>query len=108
MEFYLPIPENGRRQLAKGWLLLGLAALLGSGIFSVLLVLARTPYVQNIFPWVDFFHTALVVHVDLSVLVWFLAFGGMLWSLNSTLRALPLGWAALALAACGTLVMTAG
>ncbi|MDO8705947.1 MAG: hypothetical protein Q7J84_13470, partial [Sulfuricaulis sp.] len=76
MEFYLPIPDNGRRQLAVGWLLLGLAALLGSGIFSVLLVLARTPYVQNIFPWVDFFRTALVVHVDLSVLVWFLAFGG--------------------------------
>jgi hypothetical protein len=71
-DYSLPIPENGRRQLAKGWLILGLAALLGSGIFSVLLVLARTPYVQNFFPWVDFFHTALVVHVDLSVLVWFL------------------------------------
>jgi len=105
MEFYLPIPDDGRRQLATGWLLLGLAALLGSGIFSVLLVLARAPYVQNFFPWVDFFHTALVVHVDLSVLVWFLAFGGALWSLNSTPRFLGAGRLALLLATLGTLAI---
>ena len=104
--FLLPLPDDARRRLAVGWLLLGLLALLGSGVFSVLLVLSRTPGVQTLFPWVDFFHTALVVHVDLSVLVWVLAFGGMLWSLNSTRRAQPLGWAALALAAFGTLVMT--
>jgi hypothetical protein len=86
-------------------LLLGLAALLGSGIFSVLLVLARAPYVQNFFPWVDFFHTALVVHVDLSVLVWFLAFGGALWSLNSTPRFLGAGRLALSLATLGTVAI---
>jgi hypothetical protein len=107
MEFSLPIPDDGRRQLTKGWLILGLAALLGSGIFSVLLVLARTPYVQNFFPWVDFFHTALVVHVDLSVLVWFLAFGGALWSLNSTPRFLGAGRLALLLATLGTLAIAA-
>src|SRR3970282_2328060 len=105
MEFYLPIPDGGRRQLARGWLMLGLAALLGSGIFSVLLVLSRAPYVQNFFLWVDFFHTALVVHVDLSVLVWFRAFGGVLWSLNSTPRFLGTGRLALLLAWMGTLVM---
>lgn len=104
--FLLPLPDDIRRDIAVGWLMLGLLALLGSGIFSVLLVMARTPGVQSLFPWADFFHTALVVHVDLSVLVWFLAFGGMLWSLNSTQRVLPLGWAALALAALGTLIMT--
>lgn len=107
MEFSLPIPDDDRRQLATGWLMLGLASLLGSGIFSVLLVLARTPYVQNIFPWVDFFHTALVVHVDLSVLIWFLAFGGALWSLNSTPRFLGAGRLALLLAAIGALIIAA-
>ncbi len=105
MEFSLPIPDDGRRQLARGWLLLGLASLLVSGVFAVLLVLARAPYVQNIFPWVDFFHTALVVHVDLSVLVWFLAFGGVLWSLNSTPRYLLAGGLALLLATAGALVI---
>jgi len=100
-----PVPTDGRRSLASAWLWLGLMALLGSGIFSVLLVLSRTPYVQNFFPWIDFFHTALVVHVDLSVLVWFLAFAGILWSLNSTVRFLRLGWLAFVLAATGTVVM---
>jgi hypothetical protein len=105
MSFDLPIPDDGRRRLATGWLYLGLGSLLGSGVFSVLLVLSRTPYVQDVFPWVDFFRVALVVHVDLSVLVWFLAFGGALWSLNSTARMEQLGWAALGLAALGTFVM---
>ncbi len=106
-DFSLPIPDDGRRQLASGWLLLGLASLLVSGVFSVLLVLSRAPYVQNVFPWVDFFHTALVVHVDLSVLVWFLAFGGVLWSLNSTLWLLVAGRLALLFATLGALVMAA-
>ncbi|NOZ11857.1 MAG: cytochrome C oxidase subunit I [Gammaproteobacteria bacterium] len=104
-EFISPIPSGSRRTLAVAWLWLGLMALLGSGLFSVMLVLSRTPYLQNIFPWVDFFHTALVIHVDLSVLVWFLAFAGLLWSLNSTARFMRLGWGAFILAAAGTAVM---
>ena len=104
-EYVLPVPRDSRCRLAKGWLWLGLLALLGSGVFSVLLVLFRTPYVQRLFPSVDFFHTALVVHVDLSVLVWFLAFGGVFWSLNSTMRFMRLGWAALGFAVAGTAVM---
>ena len=107
MEFSLPIPDDGRRRLAVGWLTLGLAALVGSGLYSVLLVLARAPYVQNIFTRTDFFRTALVVHVDLSVLVWFIAFGGVLWSLNSTPRWLSLGWAALATSVLAALIMMA-
>jgi hypothetical protein len=48
---------------------------------------------------------ALVVHVDLSVLVWFIAFGGLFWSLNSTGAWLPAGWSALSIAIAGTAVM---
>jgi cytochrome c oxidase subunit I len=81
--------------LARGWLWLGLAALVGSGLFSVLLVLARTPGVNAWLPGTDFFRTALVVHVDLSVLVWFFAIAGMLWSLNASRAAARFGWLAL-------------
>jgi hypothetical protein len=101
----LAVPQDGRRSLAVGWLMLGLAALIGSGVFSVLLVAARTPYFQHWFPLSDFFRVALVVHVDFSVLVWFLALGGVLWSLNSTPRLTGTGWVALGLAAAGTALM---
>ena len=84
-----------------------MASLLGAGFFAILLVLSRTPYVQDVFPWVDFFHTALVVHVDLSVIVWFLAFAGVLWSLNASSRGLLAGQLALALAALGTALIVA-
>ena len=104
-QFVLMVPRGARQQLTIGWLWLGVSALLASGIFSVLLVLSRTPGSQNFFPWLDFFHTALVVHVDLSVLVWFLAFAGVLWSLNCTQRLMSLGWLALAVAAIGTAIM---
>ena len=103
--FTLTMPSDASRKLASGWLMLGMASLVGAGIFAILLVLSRTPYVQDIFPWVDFFHTALVVHVDLSVLLWFMAFAGVLWSINSSSRFIGVGWLALALASVGALVI---
>lgn len=105
-DFTLPIPDDSRRGLAIGWLWLGVAALLASGLFSVLLVLSRAPAVSEIIPWIDFFHVALVVHVDLSVLVWFLAFAGLLWSLSAGPRFMPLAWAGLWIAAAGTAIIT--
>ena len=103
--FDLPVPQDGRRRLALAWLGLGLFALLASGLFSILLVLSRTPQLQTLFPVADFFRVALVVHVDLSVLVWFLAFGGCLWTLSGTHRYPGMAWLAFALSAAGTLVM---
>ena len=101
--FTLTMPSDASRKLASGWLWLGIASLVGAGLFAILLVLSRTPYVQDIFPWVDFFHSALVVHVDLSVLLWFMAFAGVLWSLNSSSRFIGVGWLALILASVGAL-----
>ena len=103
--FTLTIPDDSRRLLSVSWLWLCVLALFGAGIFSLLLVLSRTPYIQDVFPWVDFFHTALVVHVDLSVLVWGLAFAGVLWSLNSKPRFMGVAWTAFGLAAAGTLII---
>ena len=93
--------------LARAWLWLGLAALVLSGLYSILLVLARTPGINAWLPAGDFFRVALVVHVDLSVLVWFVACAGMLWTLNLRDRALGLARTALGLSALGTLIMAA-
>jgi hypothetical protein len=107
VRYVLPLPSDVRARLARGWLGLALAALAAAGMFSVLLVAARAPFFQHLFSSPDFFRTALVVHVNLSVLVWFLAIAGMLWSLNSTRSLVRLGWAALAFATSGAILMSA-
>ena len=100
------LPVTGDRRLARAWLWLALAALIGSGLFSVLLVLARTPGVNAFLPAGDFFRTALVVHVDLSVLVWFVSIAGMLWSLNARAVGSASNLLALALAGAGAAMMS--
>ncbi|MDX1594066.1 MAG: cbb3-type cytochrome c oxidase subunit I [Gammaproteobacteria bacterium] len=91
---------------ARRWLLLGLVALGGAGLFAVLLVLSRIPGAEGWLPGIDLFRVALVVHVDLSVLVWFLAFAGFLWTLRDGPRD-AWGRRAFALAAAGTAFVVA-
>ncbi len=102
--YRLPV-DAARQALARGWLLLAMAALVGAGLFSLLLVLARTPGINAWLPGVDFFHVALVVHVDLSVLVWFFAIGGLLWTLQGGRGGEAWGRAALGIVGAGTLMM---
>ena len=103
--YVLAIPRDGRSRLATGWLALGVSALAASGLLAVFLALARTPGVNRYLPAGDFFRTVLVAHVDLSVLVWFVAFAGAVWSLNSTPRALFVGRLALMLAMVGAIAI---
>jgi hypothetical protein len=99
--YRLPVTA-ATRTLATGWLFLGIGALLASGLFSLLLVVSRTPGLKDLLPVADLFRVALVAHVDLSVLVWFVAFAGVLWTLAATRALVRLGWAGLALCAAGT------
>ncbi|BAO30314.1 cbb3-type cytochrome c oxidase subunit I [Sulfuritalea hydrogenivorans] len=94
------------KTLARAWLWLGLMALIGSGLLAILLVLSRTPGIQDVFPLKDFFRSALVVHVDLSVAVWFMAFAAVIWSALGRDGVPWLGWGGFVLAALGTAVMT--
>jgi heme/copper-type cytochrome/quinol oxidase subunit 1 len=97
--------EPGQRKLVARWLQLGVLALGLAGLFALLLVLSRTPGSEAFFPWVDFFRTALVVHVDQSVLIWFLAMAGVVWSLTANVGSgsIRLQYLALGLAITGTL-----
>ena len=94
------------KTLARAWLWLGLMALIGSGLLAILLVLSRTPGIQDVFPLKDFFRSALVVHVDLSVAIWFMAFAAVIWSALGRDSLAWLGWGGFVLAALGTAVMT--
>ncbi len=104
-DFDLPIRSAAAGRATTAWLTLGLVSLVAAGVFSILLVLARTPVVQEKIPLLDFFRVALVVHVTLSVLIWLLAVSAACWSL-STSRDRPI-WDRLSflLAASGTAVI---
>lgn len=72
--------ENER--YAKRWLMVGVVALALGGLLAVVLVVARTPQLAALTLFKDLFGKSLVIHVDLTVLVWFLAAGGMMWNLT--------------------------
>jgi cytochrome c oxidase subunit 1 len=71
--------QGRNNTLVKYWLVLSIIALALAGLFAVLLVLGRSPHVQDIIPVANIFHKALTVHVNLSVLVWFTAMSVTLW-----------------------------
>ncbi len=101
-------PDRGTERLIYGWLLLSVFSLVFAGIFALLVALARTPVIEDFLPLGrDYIYVALVGHVVLAVVIWFLAFEGFLWTLTSTAHlaqrewSRSLGWASLALAALG-------
>ncbi len=92
-------------RLASGWLLLAFLAMGISTLFAFLLVMLRTPFINP--GWIDarFFARALVLHVDFAVIIWFLSFAGVLWSLTSRSRWIQGAWLALLLAFAGVSMM---
>lgn len=72
---------DGELKYARRWLLVGVTALALAGVLAIVLVIARTPQLAALTLFKDLFGRSLVVHVDLSVLVWFLAAAGMSWQL---------------------------
>lgn len=72
--------EHPAESVRRGWLLLALTSLVFAGIFAVLVALARTPGIQGLLPSGPYSKVALVGHVVLSFIVWFLAFQGILWA----------------------------
>lgn len=105
MSAWISIPAALRR-LALAWFVLALTALGLSALFAVVLVAARTPFLGY---GAGLFRTALVLHVDFAVLVWFLAVAAGVWTMAGNLsgKLIWLGWAGFALAVLGVLTMIA-
>jgi cytochrome c oxidase subunit 1 len=83
------VPDTVLRRELTGWLALAVGALGGAGLFAFLLAMSRVPGIEAVFPWpFGFFHKALVIHVVLSFVVWFLAVFGAL-ALLATGRLAP-------------------
>lgn len=65
--------QLSKQYYAARWLALGVVALALAGLFAVALVIGRTPQLSSLRVFQELFAVALVVHVDLSVWVWFSA-----------------------------------
>ena len=63
------------KHIKDKWLLLSISALLAAGLLTFIIVFSRTPFIKDFFIFKDLFNKALVIHVDLSQLFWFLALG---------------------------------
>jgi len=91
-DYMLAKAEGERLGVASGWLMIAVGFLLASGVYPLLLALARTTFEM---PWKDFFYTALVLHVDFTVLWWLLAIAAVFLTLASNDKGL--GWSKLAM-----------
>lgn len=100
-----PTAQATAQRLSAAWLALGVASLGASTLFALLLVASRTPYVGAWLPRHDFFRVALVLHVNLSVTIWFLAFAASLWSFLGSPRFALWGWIGFWFAAAGATIV---
>lgn len=65
--------------LCRKWLFTSVIALAFSGLLSIAVILLRSPAINNLVSGTNFFDAALVIHVDLSVLVWVLSITSLIW-----------------------------
>lgn len=104
-------PYSDTRRLLYGWLLFAISSLIFAGIFALLIVSARTPVIHNLLPGTDYVRIALVGHVILSFVIWFLAFMGLLWTLSSTVLigtvqfSKTAGWSGYIVSVAGTIMV---
>lgn len=100
--------DRGSLKIAYGWVILAVFSLVFAGIFALLVALARTPVIEEMLPLGrDYIYVALVGHVVLAVVIWFLAFEGFFWVYSSTVLlkkkvfSPALGWLAIFLSGAG-------
>lgn len=106
--YELEIPRGEPRRLVIAWLTLAVSSLALSTVFALTLSIARTPFVGRLLPGVDLYRTALTLHVDLAVLILFLAHAALLWSavgVRASARIAYVPWTAFGCAALGTVAM---
>lgn len=101
----MKILKNDLNKIAGLWLILAITALAVAGLFSLPPVILRGPFFADILPVEHIFSTALVIHVDLSVLVWMCAIGGVLWTLIGDKKYYGIYKTAFIVTALGTSIM---
>ena len=65
--------------LCKKWLILAVVSLSFAGLLSISVIFLRIPFFNNLIGGSAIFDAALIIHVNLSVLVWMLSMISLLW-----------------------------
>ena len=76
------ITQLRNNSLTNSWLKLGILSLGFSGLYSIILVVLRTLQLSSFFSDPHIFKSALIIHVNLSVLIWLLSITASIWSLS--------------------------
>ncbi|KJW02690.1 putative membrane protein [Rickettsia endosymbiont of Ixodes pacificus] len=74
--------QSQNNSLTISWLKLGILSLGFAGLYSIILVVLRIPQLSSFFPNPHIFKSALIIHVNLSVLVWLLSVTASVWSMS--------------------------
>lgn len=101
------VSEADCKRIPQAWIALAVTAFLVSVGYALLLVLARSGMVTLFGDNERGFHSALVLHVNFSLLVWFLSMGGFFWSRNRQWAGRWVNYLAVAGALAGVLLMAA-
>ncbi|QXK91623.1 cbb3-type cytochrome c oxidase subunit I [Neoehrlichia mikurensis] len=99
--------NNSNIYLCKKWLFLGVCALSLSGILSVAIVFLRLPFLKSLLlSYNNIFDISLVIHVNLSVLVWMCSIIAIISNLmidnNTNIKSFHYLWL---IAFCGTILI---
>jgi hypothetical protein len=73
------ITQSQNNSLTNSWLKLGILSLGFAGLYSIILVVLRTPQLSSFSPNPHIFKSALIIHVNLSVLIWLLSITASVW-----------------------------
>lgn len=104
--YNIDISNNKNIILIKYWLLLAISALAIAGLFSLPPVILRGSFFEGMLDVDHIFATSLVIHVDMSVIIWMLSIGGVLWSIYLDNKFVLFQQTSLILAVAGTLLIS--
>ncbi len=77
----LNIQDNA--PLCRKWMFLAVCALACSGLLSIIVIFLRLPFISSLVPSAQYiFDNALVIHVNLSILVWMCSIISLLFIIN--------------------------
>lgn len=71
------------KAITVGWLKNGIWALALAGLYSIILVVLRSPWLYSLLDDKSIFKSSLIIHVNLSVLVWLLSIACVIWSYST-------------------------